>query len=205
MQDIAVLKETLLPGTPLFLFECRCSPTQVFFWSTHNVSVDGNAYDARVIEHSPLEYRMTSGEDSAFSPRISIRLANADKALSSLTAQQLWKGAEITIRFVLFSLDSDAQLCDTIVMLRGTINSPDEVDYKTIRLSVVNRIGAYRAHLPALRVQKRCVWLFPRTSSERAAAVDASGSSRYSPFYGCGYSPDVAGGRGNFTTASQSL
>ena len=161
------------------------------------MAVGGHLYEARVIEHSALEYRMSTGEESAFSPRVSVRVANADQALSGLTSEQLWKGAEITIRFVLYDLESDLAACDPVVMLRGSVNSPDEVDYQSIRLSIVNRLGAHRAHLPNLRIQKRCVWLFPRTSEERAEAALAGGQARYSAFHGCGYSADVEGGAGN--------
>lgn len=197
MQDLNVLKEERRPGTPLFLFECRCSPTQVLYWSSHAVTVDGNAYEARVIDHTALEYRMATGEESAFAPRIYIRLANADQALSGLVSEQLWKGAEITIRFVVYDLWQDVQSCESMVMLRGSVNAPDEVDYKSIRLSVVNRIGSHRSHLPSLPIQKRCVWLFPRTAEERQEAALAGGGARYSPFHGCGYSPDATSGVGN--------
>lgn len=199
MQELRVLKESKKPGTPLFLFECRCSATQVFYWSSHKAVVDGEVYEARVIEHSSLEFRMATGEESSLIPRILIRLANADQALSALTTERLWKGADITIRFVLYDLESDSQLCEPILMLRGTINAPDEVDYRSIRLSVLNRLGAYRSHLPAMRIQKRCAWLFPRTEEERSVAALSDGEARYSPFHGCGYSPDISGGVGDLS------
>lgn len=169
----------------------------MFFWSTHAVNVDGNSYEARVLDHSSLEYRMATGDESAFAPRISIRLANADQILSGLTSEQMWKGADLTIRFVVYDLEQGAQSCDSVVLLRGSVNAPDEVDYKSVRVSVVNRLGAHRSHLPSMRIQKRCVWLFPRTAAERIEAAQSGGGARYSPFYGCGYSAGVAGGVGN--------
>ncbi|MEP7361801.1 MAG: phage tail protein [Acidobacteriota bacterium] len=194
---MSVLKEEKRPGTPLFLFECRCSPTQVFYWSSHVVTVDGISYEARVLDHSSIEYRMVTGDESAFAPRISVRLANADQALSGLISEQQWKGSELTIRFVVYNLEQNTQCCDPVVMLRGSVNAPDEVDYKSIRLSVVNRLGSHRSHLPSTRIQKRCVWLFPRNQAERIEATQSGGGARYSPFYGCGYSSGVAGGVGN--------
>lgn len=201
MEELSLIKERQSPGTPLFLFECRISAEEVFYWSTHDAVVDGCQYEARVLDHSALEHRTIAGDESAFVPRITILLANADQTLSSVTSNQLWKGAEITIRFVVYDLVQDEQACQSVVMLRGTVNAPDVADQKSIRLSVVNRLGAYRSHLPTLRVQKRCPWLFPRTVEERMLAAGSGGPARYSPFFGCGYSPDASNGVGSVSAS----
>ncbi len=51
--------------------------------------------------------------------------------------------------------------------------------------------------LPEVRIQRRCPWKFPITAEQRAEALTGGTAGKYSPFFRCGYSPDVPGGAGN--------
>jgi hypothetical protein len=53
-----------------------------------------------------------------------------------------------------------------------------------------------RMLLPEVRIQRRCPWKFPITPEQRTEATTGGTRGKYSPFYRCGYSPDVEGGRG---------
>jgi len=194
VQDISVVKELRSPGTPLFLFECVLPSGVEFYWSTHAPTVGGQVYEARVLSHSPIEYRCGGGEAAPFVPTVTLTLANADHALSTLMMSQQWKGSRIRIRFVVYDLDLAVQASNAIEILQGVVSAADDADHETIRLTIANRAGTSRAQLPARRIQRRCAWLFPRTVEERQAAAEGG---RYSPFHGCGYSPDVVGGVGN--------
>ncbi|MCC6293232.1 MAG: hypothetical protein IT164_11330 [Bryobacterales bacterium] len=197
MQELSIVKESSHPGTPLFLFECRINNNLTYRWATHEVTVDGETYEARVLEHGAIEYRAGAAEESGFAQRVTVRLANADHSLSALTIQQQWKGAEIIIRFVVFDLSGGVPACPTSVVMRGTVNPPDLSDCESVKISILNRMGSLRAHIPSRRIQRRCPWLFPRTAEERQLAAGNSAGSRYSPFYWCGYSADVPSGVGN--------
>lgn len=197
MQDISVVKELRSPGAPLFLFECVLPSGVEFYWSTHAPVVEGRAYEPRVLSHSPIEFRCGGGDGSPYVPTVQISLANADDALSAITASQQWKGARLKIRFVVYDLAQDTQASNATEILVGVVSSADDSDHKTIRLSVANRVGTVRAQIPSRRIQRRCCWLFPRTLEERQQALEGAGSGRYSPFHGCGYSADVVGGVGN--------
>ena len=199
MQDISVVKELRSPGAPLFLFECALPSGVEFYWSTHAPVVEGRAYESRVLSHSPIEYRCGGGDGSPFIPTVHISLANADGALSALTASQQWKGARLKVRFVVYDLAQEAQASNATEVFGGVVSTADDSDHKTIRLTVANRVGTVRAQIPSRRIQRRCCWLFPRTNEERHQAAEGEGGGRYSPFHGCGYSAGVVGGVGNLT------
>ncbi len=59
-----------------------------------------------------------------------------------------------------------------------------------------------RIALPPLQVQKRCPWQFPATAEQRQESVSGGEAGRFSQFYNCGYSPDIAGGCGNLNNGS---
>ena len=81
MSTINDLKELETPGTPLFLFDCALSSGDVQHWSTHNVSMNGATYSARVLRHNLFD--LTSSPEAATDgvSKISITLADADAVL----------------------------------------------------------------------------------------------------------------------------
>jgi hypothetical protein len=200
VQDISVVKELRSPGTPLLLFECVLTSGAEYYWSTHSPDVEGRSYDARVLSHSPIDYRCSGGDGSPYVPTVTVTLANADHALSAFTTGQQWKGARIRIRFAVYDLEQHTPASNTIEILSGVVSAADDSDHQTVRLSIANRVGTFRAQIPARRIQRRCAWLFPRTLAERELAAQGLGAARYNPFHGCGYSADVAGGVGTLNS-----
>ncbi len=197
MPTIAQIKELEITETPLLLFECALASGSVERWSTHQVLFGGATYQARVTRHNLFEMR-ASGEDGVDSlSKLSITLANADSYFSQITQNQGWKGARLTARFVFFDVKNGVEASENSVVFRGIANPPDEITETGLRLTFLNRLGMQRAALPEVRIQRRCPWTFPSTAAQRQEAVDGGAKGKFSPFYRCGYSAGVGGGRGN--------
>lgn len=104
MATISSLKELEVPGTPLFLFDCTLKSGDVERWSTHNVTVNGNSYLARVLKHNIFEIRSSPDATTDAISKLSITLANADSFLSPIEQNIGWKGAQLTVTFLFFDL-----------------------------------------------------------------------------------------------------
>jgi len=52
MPTIDQFKEQETPPTPLFIFDCVLASGVTVRWSTHAVTVGGNAYPARLLKHN---------------------------------------------------------------------------------------------------------------------------------------------------------
>ena len=197
MATINDFKELQTPGTPLFLFECTLISGDVQRWSTHQVTIGGDVYLARVVKHNLFELRSSSDEATDGISKISITLANGDSYLSPIERNVGWKGAQLTTRLLFFDLMNGVPQSESEVVFRGIANPPEESNESSLRLSFTNRLNLQRVFLPDIRIQRRCPWMFPTNSSQRAEAVSGGLKGAWSPFYSCGYSADQAGGSGN--------
>jgi Putative phage tail protein len=199
---IVALKEQETPGTPLFIFDCTLRSGDIQRWSTHNVSVNGQSYSARVLRHNAFD--LTSSPEAATDgvSRVSITLANADGILSEIERSVGWKGSQLVITFLFFDLKNGVAASDTQVTFRGVANPPDQSTESAMRLSFTNRLNLQRVYLPDIRIQKRCPWTFPGTAAQRQEAVSGGSKGQFSSFYRCGYSPDQAGGAGNLSSGA---
>jgi len=199
--SIYQLKEVECPGTPLFLFDCTLSDGTVRRLSTHTISWNGNTYSARVLDHNAFEFR--NGVDDAIGSAASLRvlLADADAVMSEVDRTAGWKGADVTVTFLFFDLPSGTAASDSIVVFRGVADPVNLATESTLQLSFVNRLSLQRSCLPAIRIQRRCPWVFPVNPTQMAEAVEGGTSGIWSPFYGCGYSAGLTGGAGNLDTS----
>lgn len=196
MQTISSLKEQLVTDTPLIVFDCTLSNGAVEHWSTHSVTVNGTAYDPRVIQHSAFDIQTASDQGVDGSPKITLLLGNADSYLSELAQSPGWKGARLTVSFLFYDLRNQVPLTDASVVFQGICNPPDQIKEATFRLTATNRMNLQRLWLPDVHVQRRCPWTFPATVDQRVEATDGGVNGEYSLFYNCGYSADVTGGKG---------
>ena len=57
---INVLKELEAPTTPLFLAQCTLTSGEIFYWSTHTVTVSGQLYSARILKHNLFDMESSS-------------------------------------------------------------------------------------------------------------------------------------------------
>src|SRR5271163_1508341 len=126
MSTISVLKELEVPGTPLFLFDCTLPSGDVQHWSTHNVTVNGNSYLARVLKHNLFELRSSPEATTNTVSTVSITLANADAFLSPIEQTVGWKGSQLTVTFLFFDLVNSVVASDSQVAFRGIASAPDE-------------------------------------------------------------------------------
>lgn len=197
MSTIYSLTEQAITDTPLLLFDCTLPNGQTESWCTHGVTVNGNVYAARVLQHSAFEMQPASAQGVDGLSQISIVLANADSYFSELERSVGWKGARLTVSFVIYSLANQAPSSVTAALFQGLCNPPDEIMEATFRLTAVNRMSLQRVLLPQIRIQRTCPWNFPATADQRAEAIAGGSNGQYSPYYRCGYAADIAGGAGN--------
>ena len=191
MPTIDQLKEQETPPTPLFLFECELGSGVIERWSTHAVTVGGNAYAARLLQHNLflLQASSDSGLDGA--QKIAITLANADSRFSQIERATGFKGARLSIRFLFYDLGANAAVSEARVVFRGAANPPEEITEAAMRVSFTNRLNLQRIVLPDVRIERRCPWLFPATVGQRSEALNGAAKGKYSALHRCGYSPDL--------------
>jgi Putative phage tail protein len=202
MTPINVLKELEVPGTPLFLFNCTLPTGDVQYWSTHNVTVNGQQYLSRVLKHNIFDLNSSPEAATDGVSIVSITLANADSFLSSIERNIGWKGSALVATFLFFDLANQVVASNSQVVFRGIANPPDQSTESTLRLSFTNTLNLQRVFLPAVRIQKLCPWNFPSTAAQRQEAVSGGTQEAFSPFYQCGYSPDQSGGVGNMNAGA---
>src|SRR5277367_1762669 len=197
MNTLYQAKELAVADTPLLLFDCSFVDGSHESWSTHAVTVNGTAYQSRVLRQNVFEMQLGSDMGVDAIPRISLDLANADSHFSEIERNVGVKGAQVTVSIVFYDLAADTPSSNSQVLFKGILNPPDLITEDTFSVSATNRLSLQRVVLPATRIQKRCPWNFPTDLSSRQEAVSGGTAGRYSRFYNCGYSPDVPGGVGN--------
>lgn len=197
MTSLYQIKESEIIDTPVLLFDFQPKDGSLQRWSTHPVSFGGASYEARVLKHDAFDMRFAADGISEAGGRIHLTLANADGFFAPLQVVSAWKGGDLTVRFAFFDLSTGSATSDSRVLFRGACNGLDQATESSLRISFHNRQAIQRMTLPAVRLQTRCPWQFPSTSSQRQVAVDGGIRSQHSPFYACGYSPDIPGGKGN--------
>jgi len=196
MLSIYDLKELAVTDTPLLLFQCVLQNGQTEYWSTHQVTYNGNTYAPRVMKHNVFAVQTSSDQGMDAIPRVSLSMANADSYFSELERSVGWKGATLTVTFLFYNLLEAAPTSNAAVLFQGIVNPPDQSTESLFQLSAVNWMSMQNVLLPPVRIQRRCPWLFPSTAQQRQEALSGGSSGQYSLFYPCGYSPDQTGGVG---------
>ncbi|MCZ2155376.1 MAG: phage tail protein, partial [Bryobacterales bacterium] len=197
MPSLYTIKEQELLDTPIVLFECSLRDGSTQYWSSHDVALDGHAYNPRVLSHNLFELRYGGDSVSDSSGRLSLSLANADAYFAQVDHSTGWKGATILARFAFFDLSSRETPSDSRVLFSGIWSGLDESNESVVRISFQNRLGMQRQLLPSVRIQRRCPWLFPGNEAQRLEAQTGGPEGIYSRFYNCGYSAGQPGGVGN--------
>jgi hypothetical protein len=195
--SIYSIKEREIPDTPILLFDCRLIDGSVERWATHEVTIEGQRYAARVLTHNAFELRAGSDDGIDGTSRLSVTLANADSHFSQLDRSVGFRGAALTVRFVFYDLRQAQATTSATVIFKGTANPPDLCSESKFRLTFTSRLNLQRILLPNIRIQRRCAWHFPASSEQRSEAVHGGDEGKYSPFFKCGYSPDRELGVGN--------
>src|SRR5690349_21211278 len=137
LQNTFQVKEQTLTDTPLLVFDCELANGQVERWSTHQVTIGGNVYSARVLQNNLFTMQTASDQGLDAIPKISLTLANADSHFSQIEREVGFKGAKITARFLFFDLRAGAPATASTVLFRGIANPPEEIREATFRLSAI--------------------------------------------------------------------
>lgn len=200
MGTINQIKQLAETDTPLLFFECTLPSGDIEYWSTHSLVFNGQQYQARVLRHNLFDLQLSAGDAMDGISQLSITLANADSAISELNAAIGLKGTQLTVRFAFADLTSSSITTETTTLFRGVAGDPDEITEDSLTLSFTNKLCLQRIPLPEVRIQRSCPWAFPSSINQRTDALTGGAAGRYSRFYRCGYSADVAGGTGNLTS-----
>ncbi len=195
--SVDTIKEQSITDTPLLLFECQLVDGSTERWATHEVTVDGATYSGRVLTHNAFELRAGSEDGIDGASRLSLTLANADSRLSQIERSTGFRGAHLTVRFAFYDVLANATTTSPKVLFRGLANPPDLCTESKLRIAFTSRLNLHRVLLPSIRIQRRCPWLFPATAEQRALGVHGADDGKYSPYFRCGYSPDIEEGIGN--------
>ncbi len=196
MQTVSELKECAVADAPLVIFDCLLPNGDSEHWCTHGITVGGNSYAARVLQHSAFDIQTASDQGVDGSPTITLLLANADSYFSEIEQSTGFRGAKITVSFVFYDLPNNAPLTDTVVVFQGICNPPDQIKEATLRVTATNRMSLQRVFLPEIRIQRRCPWTFPSTPAQQQEAISGGSGGSYSLYYPCGYSAGLPGGCG---------
>ncbi|MDQ2843309.1 MAG: hypothetical protein M3Y72_20180, partial [Acidobacteriota bacterium] len=197
MGTINQIKQLAEADTPLLFFECIMPSGESEYWSTHSIAFNGQSYSARVLRHNLFELQLSADDAMDGISQLSITLANADSDLSELNAAIGFKGSKLTVYFAFADLPSGTITTESTVLFRGVAGDPDLITEDAFTLTFSNKLSLQRIPIPEVRVQRSCPWNFPINTQQRTEAKDGGEAARFSRFYRCGYSADVAGGIGN--------
>jgi hypothetical protein len=192
MATIDTLKEQATPPTPLFVFDCLLASGTTERWSTHAITVSGNAYPARLLKHNAFALQASAD--------VSITLANADSYFSEIERETGFRGSQVTITFLFYDLVGNAAASETRVIFQGIGNTADEITESGFRVTFTNQLNLSRIVLPEVNIQRHCPWMFPATAAQRLEAMTGGPNGIYSDLYRCGYSADQSGGVGNLNS-----
>src|SRR6266849_2414816 len=192
------VKEQGVTDTPLLLFDCQFQGGLTENWSTHQVTLAGITYAARVLRHNLYEIQTSSDLGVDAIPKISLSLANADSHFSEIERSSGFKGATLTVSFAFFDITQGTATTAVLTLFKGIFNPPDEITESTFRVTAANKMNMQRVLMPQVRVQRRCPWEFPATLEQRQEAVNGGANGKYSRFYRCGYTRSDCEARGMF-------
>lgn len=107
-----------------------------------------------------------------------------------------WRGGTLTAILVLYDVPSDTFSTNGYTWT-FTLDKP-EIDGTGVLTVEAIGISMSRLSVPNFARQNRCGNRLPATIDQRLDGL----TNPWSPYWGCGYSPDLSGGIGNTTTAN---
>jgi hypothetical protein len=218
MGGISILTSKELSSTyqPLLLCEFELPNGTFFRVSTHPLSsgyggtptagsyeYGGHPWVPRVLNEDLGATQSMADFGFDIPPTVTVVMADPDGEVYGLEMANGFKGAVLKLYSVMWdvgnastgSFNSDSP---TFVKFIGTCGPATAIDQKTISVTAVSLLNMSQQQMPPVRIQPLCPWSFPPTSAARADAL-ANNDSQY---YECGYSPDLAGGVGNYSSGT---
>jgi hypothetical protein len=199
MSTINQIKQLAEADTPLLFFQCLLPSGPAQYWSAYTLPLGGNNYSARVLKHDLFDLQLCADDAMDGLTKLSLTLANADSELSELNTNFGFKGAQLTAYFAFADLPSLTVTSESTVLFQGIAGDPDQIGEDFLTLSFTNKLSLQRIPVPDARIQRSCPWNFPANLAQRQEALDGGQSGRFSRYYRCGYSADIAGGLGNLS------
>lgn len=187
-------KELAQAYQPLLLAVITFSDGAVLRLSTHplNAAEGGfqyasSNYVGRIVSYDIGAFQGydTTGVDVI--PKVSMVIADADKSIKiNYEDAKGFAGATLDLTFVLWEADTSTYSSDSILKFRGICDAA-ETDFETLTVTASNKLNLQRKQLPNVLIQRRCPWINPTTTAQRATAGDED-----SFFYECGETRSLA-------------
>jgi hypothetical protein len=210
LTSISDAKELSITYQPVLLAELTFPDASVlrladenFVASDGGPQFQGHDWLPRIKSQNLAAIQAVSDNGIVQSPTIELVLADADKELlTQWENPKGFKGAKLRVLFALWDADTANFSSDYAVKFIGVCNAPSW-DESTLTVSAINKLNLSRTMLPTTRIGRTCPWIFPTNHDQRLDAAN----NYDSPFYLCGYSPEVPGdgGAGNMGAPSQSV
>lgn len=193
MPFIDDIKDQQLASQPLLVYTFTFSSGTVLRVATHPLNVaeggiqyGGVDYFGRVERQDLEQIQQLSEQGIDLVPSISIHLADADKFLLTNYEQvHGFKGATVTADFVFYDVDAGTFSTDSIRKFTGVCDTP-EITERNLSMSARAKLNLQRTYLPVVPIQRRCPWINPVTTAQRATANDED-----SDFFECGETRDL--------------
>lgn len=159
---------------------------------------DGHVYLSRVKNQNIGQLQMAGGLGTDIFGSISIQLIDPKGDIFANERSLGFQGGTLTATFALYDPMSNLFSPDSKVIFQGMLDAA-EWDGSITTLTATSTYSLVKSVAPPMPVQRRCPFStsFPATFSQR---LDGAFNA-LSPYWNCGYSPDVTGGVG--TTLNQ--
>lgn len=194
MADINTTKELAKAQQPLLLAVVTFADGSLLRLSTHALNTAeggyayaGNSYTGRITSFNLGAFQGydTSGIDII--PTASITIADADKSIKiNYEDAKGFAGATLELVFIFWDAGTATFSSDSILKFSGICDG-GECEFETITVNASNLLNLQRKQLPNVLIQRRCPWLNPVTTAQRATADDPD-----SPYFRCGETNNAA-------------
>ncbi|HVY93918.1 MAG TPA: hypothetical protein VHA14_14255 [Bryobacteraceae bacterium] len=156
---------------------------------------NANVYQARLQSNVVDQIQAMSPQGYDIPGAINLQIADGDFAIwKNHASAHGWRGGTLTVLFVLWDAPSGSYTTNAYKWT-FTLDKPTIGGDGVLRVSAQS-ISMTRLTLPSVPRQNRCSHEFPATAAQRLDGL----TNPTSIYWGCGYSPDQAGGVGNQTT-----
>lgn len=208
LTTINASKELSQTYQPLLLATITLIDGTALRYSTHGLSTTyggftylGNDYEPKIKNEDIDAVQAMSDLGIDMPPSMKLVLEDTDKSLlNDYEFPVGFEGALVDLTFVMWDVGVNSFSSDQIKgKFSGRCSAP-QVTATTLEILVTTKLNLTQTYLPSFHIQSRCSNLFASTAAQRADGCDDSDS----PFFGCGYSPDIssANQRGNFESGS---
>ena len=195
LSTINVAKEQAATYQPLLLVEILFGDGTYLRLSTHPLNTTeggpqygGHDYLGRISQQDIAQFQSLSETGVDLVPSVTLTLADPDGYLYAnyeRASGKGFKGATLTARLVMFDPVNATFSSDSRVPFSGICEKP-ALDARYLTLRAVSKLQLMKALLPCVSIQKRCPWINPTTTAQRAGADSAD-----SAFYECGETRDT--------------